>query len=56
MLRSWWKELSATFYAQKHPDGWKAELVLLVHSDERATHLAELIGQWRTAAIAPFRS
>jgi hypothetical protein len=38
-----------TFYAQKYPAGWKAELVLLVHSDERATHLAELIGQWRTA-------
>ena len=35
--------------ALHHPDGWKAEFVLLVHSDERATHLAELIGQWRTA-------
>ncbi len=37
-----------TFYAQKYPDGWKAELVLLVHSDERASNLAEVIKEWRT--------
>jgi hypothetical protein len=37
-----------TFYAQKFPDGWKAELVLLVHSDERASRLAEVIADWRT--------
>ena len=30
------------------PDGWKAELVLLVHSEERASHLAEIIREWRT--------
>jgi hypothetical protein len=36
-----------TFYAQKYPDGWKAELVLLVHSDERASNLAEVIAEWR---------
>src|SRR5712664_738961 len=37
-----------TFYAQKYPDEWKAELVLLVHSEERASHLAEVIREWRT--------
>jgi len=37
-----------TFYEQKYPDGWKTELVLLVHSDERASNLAEVIGEWRT--------
>lgn len=37
-----------TFYAQSYPDGWKAELVLLVHSDERAATLAEVIAKWRT--------
>jgi Replication-relaxation len=37
-----------TFYAQKYPDGWSAELVLLVHSEERASHFGEVIGQWRT--------
>jgi hypothetical protein len=36
-----------TFYAQKYPDGWKAELVLLVHSDERASNLTEVIAAWR---------
>ncbi len=37
-----------TFYAQKYPDGWKAELVLLVHFDERASNLDEVIREWRT--------
>ena len=37
-----------TFYAQKYPDGWKAELVFLVHSDERASNLGEVIREWRT--------
>ena len=36
-----------TFYEQRYPDGWKAELVFLVHSDERASNLARLIGSWR---------
>jgi len=34
-------------YAQKYPDCWKAELVLLVHSDERASDLAEFIAEWQ---------
>jgi len=37
-----------TFYVQKYPDGWKAELVLLVHSDERAAAFAEVVAEWRT--------
>ena len=37
-----------TFYAQKYPDGWKAELVMLVQSDERAADFAEVIAEWRT--------
>jgi hypothetical protein len=37
-----------TFYAQRYPDGWKAELVLLVHSEERASLLADVIAEWRT--------
>ncbi len=37
-----------TFYAQKYPDAWNAELVLLVHSEERAAILADVIAEWRT--------
>ncbi|HEY4885767.1 MAG TPA: hypothetical protein VII08_19240 [Myxococcales bacterium] len=37
-----------TFYAQRYADEWKAELVLLVHSEERASHLANVIAEWRT--------
>lgn len=36
-----------TFYAQKYPDGWKAEVVLLVDSEERASNLASTIEEWR---------
>jgi hypothetical protein len=39
-----------TFYAQKYPDGWEAELVLLVHSDERGSNLAEVIRESRPCA------
>jgi hypothetical protein len=35
-----------TFYAQKYPDGWKAELVFLVHSAERAANLSKIIQDW----------
>ncbi len=37
-----------TFYVKKYPDGWKAELVLLIHSEERGSNLAEVIREWRT--------
>jgi hypothetical protein len=37
-----------TFYAQKYPDGWKAELVLLVHSEQRASYFVEVIREWQT--------
>src|SRR4051812_1468137 len=36
-----------TFYAQKYPDGWRAELVFLVHSEERAANLTGVIAGWR---------
>jgi len=36
-----------TFYAQKYPDGWKAELVFLMHSEQRAANLVAIIDQWR---------
>jgi hypothetical protein len=36
-----------TFYAQKYPDGWRAELVFLVHSEERAANLSGVIAGWR---------
>jgi hypothetical protein len=36
-----------TFYAQKYPDRWTAEVVLLVDSEERASNLAKTIGEWR---------
>jgi hypothetical protein len=36
-----------TFYAQKYPDAWRAELVFLVHSDERAANLSAIIARWR---------
>ena len=32
---------------QKYPDGWKAELLLLAHSDEQASNLTEVIAEWR---------
>src|SRR5207245_11135645 len=37
---------------QKYPDHWNAELVLLVHSDERASDLAEVVAGWRTVTRA----
>lgn len=36
-----------TFYARKYPDGWKAELVFLVHSAERAANLTRVIQEWQ---------
>ena len=36
-----------TFYEQEYPDRWKAELVLLVHSDERAVKSGGVIEEWR---------
>jgi len=36
-----------TFYAQKYPDGWRAELVFLLHSEQRAANLSALIAEWR---------
>jgi hypothetical protein len=42
------EESYPTVYAQHHPDGWNAELVLLVHSEERASNLAGVIDEWRT--------
>jgi hypothetical protein len=36
-----------TFYAQRFADGWKAELVFLVHSEQRAANAAALIEEWR---------
>jgi len=36
-----------TFYAQKYPDGWRAELAFLVHSDQRAANLSTIIARWR---------
>ena len=36
-----------TLYAQKYPDRWKAELVLLVHSEERASSLTQVIAEWQ---------
>ena len=36
-----------TFYAQKYPDGWRAELAFLVHSDQRAANLGAIIASWR---------
>ncbi len=34
-------------YAQQYPDRWKAELVLLVHSEERAASLTNVIAEWQ---------
>jgi len=36
-----------TLYTQKYPDRWKAELVLLAHSEERALSLAQVIAEWQ---------
>jgi len=36
-----------TFYRQKYADGWKAELMFLTHSGERASRLASRISEWR---------
>jgi hypothetical protein len=36
-----------SFYAQKYGDGWEAELVFLVHSDDRAANVSKLITEWR---------
>jgi hypothetical protein len=36
-----------TLYAQKYPDQWKAELLLLAHSEERASSLTEVISEWQ---------
>ncbi len=36
-----------TLYAQKYPGQWKAELVLLVHSEERASSLTHVIADWQ---------
>jgi len=36
-----------TYYAQKYPDGWRAELAFLVHSEKRAANLSALIARWR---------
>ena len=36
-----------SYYAQKYPDECTAELVLLVHSEERASKLGEVIAEWR---------
>jgi hypothetical protein len=36
-----------TLYAQKYPDHRKAELVLLVHSEERALTVAQVITEWQ---------
>ena len=44
-----------TLYAQKYPDRWKAELVLLAHSEERASTLTEVITEWQRST-APYRS
>ena len=43
-----------TLYAQKYPDRWKAELVLLAHSEERASTLTEVIN--RVAKGQPLRT
>jgi len=37
----------STLYAQKYPDHWKAELVLLTHSEDRASCLAQVIAEWQ---------
>jgi hypothetical protein len=34
------------YYAQKYPGHWKAELVFLVHSEERASSLTQVIAEW----------
>ena len=44
-----------TLYAQKYPDRWKAKLVLLAHSEERASTLTEVITEWQKVT-APYRS
>ena len=36
-----------TLYAQKYPDRWKARLVLLTPSEERASTLTEVITEWQ---------
>ena len=36
-----------SLYAQKYPDHWKAELVLLADSEERASNLAQVIAGWQ---------
>src|SRR2546429_9890946 len=35
-----------TLYAQKYPDHWKAELVLLADSEERSSRLTQVITEW----------
>ena len=35
-----------TYYAQKYPDGWRAELAFLVHSEQRAANLSAIIARW----------
>ena len=36
-----------TLYAQKYPDRWRAELVVLAHSEERASSLTQVIAEWQ---------
>src|SRR5439155_11122865 len=35
-----------TYYAQKYPDGWRAELGFLVHSEQRAANRSPIIARW----------
>jgi len=36
-----------TLYAQRYPDQWNAELVLLGYSEGRASNLAQVIAEWQ---------
>ncbi len=36
-----------TFYRQKYADGWKAELMFLTRSGDRASKLTSAISEWR---------
>lgn len=36
-----------TFYAQRFDDGWRAELVFLMHSEQRTANAAALVEGWR---------